>query len=177
MNAIRDGQSIESVVGLLEMTDQSEETTKSLNLFKLWFEENKSKRLRKKLLTAWKQGAEEIREKFDRDAPILRNLSLSHDERVPFTNRRIESVFASYKALHARLMQMSDLNKASVTRARMNKTSSWLSEKTLEKRLELVNKSAEGKKKVLEERKKQRARELEEIANKYFDDLDSLLQE
>ena len=72
---------------------------------------------------------------------------------------------------------MSDLNKASVTRARMNKTSSWLSEKTLEKRLELVNKSAEGKKKVLEERKKQRARELEEIANKYFDDLDSLLQE
>ena len=49
MNAIRDGQSIESVVGLLEMTDQSEETTKSLNLFKLWFEENKSKRLRKKL--------------------------------------------------------------------------------------------------------------------------------
>ena len=72
---------------------------------------------------------------------------------------------------------MSDLNKASVTRARMNKTASWLSEKTLEKRLELVNKSAEGKKKVLEERKKQRARELEEIANKYFDDLDSLLQE
>ena len=153
----------------------SNEARKAVEVYHELLEEADEKEL-EELGLIMIEGVKEMIEKLERDAPLMRALDCEHDEMVPYTNRRVESVFAVYKALHKRLMQLSQANKAAITRARMNDTTGWLSAKKTDERMDKLKMSEMERQRVIKARKETRKRWEKEIEDKYFKDLDSLLQ-
>ena len=127
------------------------------------------------LETTLKAGTEKMAEKMKWDFELIRQLDMGIDERVPWTNRRIESSFGSFKELRRKNMGMSEHNQADVTRARMNRTVAWMSQKTIDERMELMKKSAAEKQLVRERRQKERKCWEEELVNALFENLESLI--
>ena len=115
-------------------------------------------------------------EKMKRDFDLIRKLEMNVEERVPWTNRRIESSFGSFKELRRKNIGMSEQNQADITRARMNHTVAWMSEKKIEERLELLEKSANERTMVRERRRQEREDWEKELVNSLFEDLESLIE-
>ena len=91
------------------------------------------------------------------------------------SNRRIESSFGSFKELRRKNIGMSEHNQADITRARMNHTVAWMSEKKMEERLALLKTSADERRMVRERRQKEREDWEQELVNSLFEDLESLI--
>ncbi|QQP54177.1 Hypothetical protein FKW44_006925 [Caligus rogercresseyi] len=172
---ILDGMTVGDVVAELKNQHMSEQARKSLALYEGWLNQSNRHEL-EALQETMVNGVMNLQKKVDRDVPIIRALELNHDEKVPYTNRRCESVFAVYKALHKRLMSMNSENKAAVTRARMNNTPRWLGEKSVNDQAEMLKLSGEERKMVIENRRLARERWEKEIEDKYFKDLESLVE-
>ena len=172
---VENGMTVKQIVQDLKLMSLSHEAKKAVDAYDELLKEADEKELEDLRMTMVK-GVTEMIEKLQRDAPLMRALDCEHDERVPYTNRRVESVFAVYKALHKRLMQLSPANKAAITRARMNDTTGWMSAKKTDERMEQLKMSQMERQRVIKARIETRKRWEKEIEEKYFKDLDSLLQ-